>query len=395
MPGAEPDHQEQQIPDTHAARIAELASRARDFHRRIAVIDREAETALEGVRGHQAAAVRARRNRAAVETYATYLASHAGPLLDAGRSAVDTLPPAAHTRAWCDLLDSLAASHTEIVRVLGHPAAPGSAAEREQHTAVWPHLAIWADHSSIAVALAGQHHQPEPGLADEERQRWTERAQVARRRGELDLIESWYVADGRRITLAHLVEDDDSTVVVALAGDPDAPGWEVIGHYADEDAARQALPSAVPPGVLRPEAASRFNRPEPAPERPLQELVQEVVEARAAGDASEALLSATQQGYDAGPMVRLQHLLTAAARFSHALDTVQGRQIGARLDALGRQLGFLVSEVHDAAEDLGATVAVLPPHRTPKPPRVPPRPALETTPPPAPPQRTTTPARHP
>lgn len=380
--------------------VAELASRARDFRLRMAVIDRETETALDTVRDrygrtvhhHAAAAARARRNRVAVDTFATYLAVHAGPLLDAARSAVDGLPPAGHTRAWRDLLDSLAASHTEIARVLGRPAAPGSAAERERHTAVWPHLAVWADYGSIAADLAEQHHQSEPGLTDEERQMWTEMAQAAKRRGALDLIESWYVADGRRITLAYLVEDDDSTVV-ALAGDPDAAGWEVIGHYAHEYAAGQALPRAVPPGVLRPDAASRFNRPEPAPERPLQELVQEVVEARAAGDVSEALLSATQQGYDAGPMVRLQHVLSAAAEFSYALDTVQGRQIGARLDVLGRQLDFLTREVHDAAEDLGATVAVLPPHRTPTPPRIRPRPALDTT-PPAPP-RTTAPARRP
>jgi hypothetical protein len=194
------------------------------------------------------------------------------------------------------------------------------------------------------------------------------------------------VTDGRRVTLAYLVEDDDSAVV-ALAGDPDAPGLEVIGHYVNEYAAGQALPQAVPPGVLRPDAAPRSAHPDPAPERPLQELLQEVVEARAAGDVSEALLSATQSGFDAGPMVRLRQLLDAAAEFSYALDIVQGRQIGARFDALGRQLDILVREVHDAAEDLGATVAVLPPHRTPRPPQIRPRPALQTTPPAAPPQR--------
>ncbi|MFE0087664.1 hypothetical protein [Streptomyces sp. NPDC058991] len=365
----------------------------------MAVIDRAAEAALDATRDrygrtvqHDAAAARARRNQAAVEAYAAYLARHADQLLDAARRALDELPRARHVPAWRALLDSLAASHTEIVRVLDRPAAPGSDAEREQHKAVWPHLAFGADHSSIATDLADQHHQPEPQLSCEERQMWTARAQSAQLRGALDLIESWYAADGRPITLAYLVEDDDSTVV-ALAGDPGAPGWEVIRHYEHEYAAGQALPRAVPPGVLRPDAASRFNRPEHAPERPLQELVQEVVEARAAGDVSEVLLNATQQGYGAGPAVRLQHVLSAAAEFAYALDTVQGRQIGARLDVLGRQLDFLAHEVHDAAEDLGATVAVLPPHRAPKPPRIRPRPALGTT-PPAPP-RTTAPARHP
>ncbi|MCP3821394.1 hypothetical protein NLX86_25850 [Streptomyces sp. A3M-1-3] len=366
----------------------------------MAVIDRETESVLDTTRDrygrtvhqHAAAAARARRNQAAVETYATNLAPYVGHLLDTAHSALDELPPARHTTAWRDLLDSLAVSHAEIVRVLDRPAAPGSAAEREQKTAVWPHLAAWADHGSIAADLADQHHQPEPELTDEERQMWTEMAHAAQRRGELDLIESWYAADGRRITLGYLVENDTSTVI-ALTGDPDAPGWEVIGHYAHEYAAGQALPRAVPPGALRSDT-SRFNRPEPAPEVSLQELHQDVVEARAAGDVSETLLTATQPGYDAGPMVRMQELLHTAGQFANALETVQGRQIAARLDALGRQLDFLTREVHEAAEDLGATVAVLPPHRAPKPPRIRPRPALDTT-PPAPPPRTTAPARRP
>ncbi|MFF2567288.1 hypothetical protein [Streptomyces sp. NPDC058084] len=360
----------------------------------MAVIGRETETALDTVRDRcgrtihhdAAAAARARRNQAAVETYATCLAPHGHQLLDTARRALDELPFARHTTAWRDLLDSLAASHIEIVRVLNRPATPGSAAEREQHNGAWPHLAIWADYGSIAAYLADQHHQSKPELTDEERRMWTEKAHAAQARGELELIESWYAADGRRITLAYLVEDDTSTVI-ALAGDPDAPGWEVIGHYDHEYAAGLALPRAVPPGVLRPDV-SRFNRPEPAPEQPLQELLRNVVEGRAAGDVSEALFSATQQGYDAGPMVRLQELLHTAGAFASALETVQGRQVAARLDALGRQLDFLTREVRSAAEDLEATVAVLPPHRAPKPPVVRPRPAVDTT-PPAPPPRTT------
>ncbi|CAL9365171.1 hypothetical protein SUDANB105_00748 [Streptomyces sp. enrichment culture] len=67
----------------------------------------------------------------------------------------------------------------------------------------------------------------------------------------------------------------------------------MIGHYDHEYAAGQALSRAVPPGVLRPDAG-RFNRPVPAPETSLQELLQNV-EARAAGEVSEALLTATQQ----------------------------------------------------------------------------------------------------
>lgn len=137
---------------------------------------------------------------------------------------------------------------------------------------------------------------------------------------------------------------------------------------------------------------SWFNRPAPVPEVSLQELIRDVVEGQTAGDASEALLGAVQRGYDAGPMVRLQELLETSGQFASALETVQGRQIAARLSALGRQIDFLTREVEEAAEDLGATVAVLPPHRTPVL-RVRPRPAVDTA-PPTPPARTSTTARH-
>lgn len=68
---------------------------------------------------------------------------------------------------------------------------------------------------------------------------------------------------------------------------------------------------------------------------------------------------------------------------------MQGRQIAARLSALGWQIEFLVREVEEAAEDLGATVAVLPLHRTPVL-RARPRPAVTTTPPTPPPRSSTT-----
>ncbi|MEU3529097.1 hypothetical protein AB0E62_35465 [Streptomyces sp. NPDC038707] len=275
----------------------------------MAVIDRETDTALDATRDrygrtvhHDAAtAARARRTQAALATYAIHLAEHGQPLLTAARSGLNHLPQAPHTEAWRDLLDALAVSHAEITRALTHPAEAGSAEQRKRHTAVWPHLVFWADYSSVAADLADQHHRPGPELSAEDRRLWTDQAHAARRRGGLEPIESWYAADGRLITLAYLVQDDTSTVI-ALAGDLDAvSGWEVIGHYDDELAAGRALPRAVPSGVLRPDAASRFNRPEPTPERPVQELLQEVVEARTAGEVSEALLAAAQPGYEAGP----------------------------------------------------------------------------------------------
>ncbi|MGW5868259.1 hypothetical protein ACWFRJ_39640 [Streptomyces sp. NPDC055239] len=377
----------------------ELANSARDFRLRMAVIDRQTEVALDLSRDRYgrtlhpdaAAAARTHRDQAAVQAYTTHLAPHADALLGAAHHALDELPPARHLDGWHKVLDGLAASAAEIRRALDRPATPGSPAERAQHAALWPHLAAWADHGFIASNLTDQHdgQRHKAPLSEEEQRRWTEKAQAAQRRGELEPAESWYAADGQPITLAHLVEDDDATLV-ALRGDPDAPGWQVIGHYAHEYEAGQALPAPVPPGVLRADA-SRFHRPELAPEISLQELTQDVIEAQQAGDASNALLSATQRGYGAGPMVRLQELLETSGQFASALETVQGRQIAARLSALGRQIDFLTREVEAAAEDLGATVAVLPPHRTPVL-HIRPRPAVDTT-PPTPPPRATAPAR--
>lgn len=375
-------------PDGSLPVIAELTDGARNFRLRMAVIDRESEVALDmtcdrygrTVHAGAAAAARAHRNRAAVEAYTIHLAPHADALLDAARRALDELTPARHLAGWRAVLEGLADSAAEIRRALDRPAAPGSPSERAQHSALWAHLAAWADHSFIASDLADQkkHHRHKAPLTDGEQRMWTERAQAAQRRGELELTESWYAADGQPITLAHLIEDDDSTLV-ALRGDPDAPGWQVIGHYAHEYEAGKVLPVPVPPGVLRADV-SRFNRPVPVPEVSLQELIRDVVEGRTAGDASEALLGAVQRGYTPGPMVRLLELLETSGQFASALETVQGRQIAARLSALGRQIEFLTREVEEAAEDLGATVAVLPPHRTPVL-RIRPRPAVDTAPP--------------
>ncbi|QKW04215.1 hypothetical protein [Streptomyces sp. NA02536] len=387
-------------PDGPLPTAPELANGPRDFRLRMAVIDRETEAALDMTRDRYgrtvhagaAAAARAHRDKAAVEAYAAHLAPHAEALLDAARLVLDELPPARHLAGWRAVLDGLAVSAAEIRRALDRPAAPGSPAARAQHAALWPHLAAWADHGSIASNLAdqqgGQHHKAP--LTDEEQQMWTKKAQAAQRRGELELTESWYAADGQPITLTYLVEDDDSTVV-ALRGDPDAPGWQVVGHYAHEYGAGKVLPAPVPPGVLRADV-SRFNRPAPVPEVSLQDLIRDVVEGHSAGDASSALLSAVQRGYDAGPMVRLQELLETSGQFASALETVQCRQIAAHLAALSRQIEFLTREVEEAAEDLGATVAVLPPHRTPVL-RTRPRPAVDTT-PPTPPPRASTTARH-
>lgn len=96
----------------------ELADAARDFRLRMAVIDRETESALDMTRDRygrivhasSAAAARAHRDKAAVEAYTTYLAPHADALLDAAHRAIDELPPAQHLAGWRAVLDGLAAS---------------------------------------------------------------------------------------------------------------------------------------------------------------------------------------------------------------------------------------------------------------------------------------------
>ncbi|MFD3959856.1 MULTISPECIES: hypothetical protein [Streptomyces] len=380
---------------------AELSNAASSFRLRMSVIDCATDVALDGTRdrhGHTvhpaaAEAARAHRDQAAVEAYRSHLAPHAEALLDVARLVLDELPPAQHLAGWQAVLDVLHATTAKIRWILERPAAPGSEDERAQQAALWPHLTVWADHGYIASDLADQReggqHQKSP-LTDEERQKWTEMAVAAQRRGELELTESWYAADGQPITIAYLVEVDES-IVVALRGDPGAPGWQVIGHYEHEYEAGKDLPAPVPLGVLRPDL-SRFNRPAPAPEESLQDLLRDVVEGRSAGDASNALLGAVQRGYAAGPMVRLQELVETSAQFASALETVQGQQVAGRLSALGRQIEFLTREVQQAAEDLGATVAVLPPHRTPVA-CVRPRPAVDTS-PPVPPPIAGLPVRH-
>ncbi|AUH40524.1 hypothetical protein [Streptomyces sp. CMB-StM0423] len=82
-----------------------------------------------------------------------------------------------------------------------------------------------------------------------------------------------------------------------------------------------------------------------------------------------------------GPRIAARR--ATASQFAAALQTARGREIAARLAAAGRQLGFLTGEVREAAEDLAATVAVLPPHRTPQP-HLGQRPAVQTTAPAAP-----------
>ncbi|MEV8426531.1 hypothetical protein [Streptomyces niveus] len=306
------------------------------------------------------------RNRDAAAAFTEHLLPHTQVLLAAARSAIDSMPPARHHGAWLLLLDDLDHAATHIHRILGDTPPPGSGAAREQHRALWPYLTAWAEHSTILTNLVGQHRAPAAEFTGDRQTAWTERAQAARERGELEPFESWYDARGRLITLAYLIEDDTSTVLV-LAGDLDQRDWQVLGRHDNEYQAGQSAPPPVPPGVLRPRV-SRYQHRVTAPEVPLQELIHDVNVAGHSGDVAEALFTATDNGPHAtGPLAHLDSLIRTAGQFADALETRQGGRSAVRLHFLAEQLGSLTRELQQTAEELSAAVGVLPPHRAPRP----------------------------
>ena len=97
-----PNHEDDPVPDTPGpSEIREFVAKSDDFRLRMALLDREMETALDpvadrygrSVRPQEAAAIRARRTQRALDGYRLDLANFAGPLLAAARSALDLLPP--------------------------------------------------------------------------------------------------------------------------------------------------------------------------------------------------------------------------------------------------------------------------------------------------------------
>ncbi|GGU55205.1 hypothetical protein GCM10010211_19860 [Streptomyces albospinus] len=314
----------------------------------------------------QAAAVIAQgRRREGAEAFEHHVAPHANTLLTAARSAVDAMPPARHHAAWRELIDDMAHATGQIHRIRSTPTGqPEPDASRVRHLQLWPYVLAWAERSFIISDLAGQHRPTSPPLTREEQQLWTHRAQAGWRRGDLDVDDVWYSADTELITLAHLVEYGEQTVVV-LAGELGSEQMRVLGHYDTVAKAVDASPPPVPAGVLTPDVAP-FAPQAPSAEAPVARLVRQVDEARHTEDVYMALLDAVDDsGFSRGPLPRLVELLDRAAAFTDALETKQGQRSAARLSVLARQLGALREEIESAAEGLGA--GVLPPHRTPRP----------------------------
>lgn len=233
---------------------------------------------------------------------------------------------------------------------------------------MWPLLVMWAEHTGTACDLADQHRAPAAAaLSGDELREWTEMARAARTSGRLDPYESWYDANQRLITIAVLQHEDETYTAVALAGDPDSPDVQVLGHYWDELEAIDARPPPVPAGVLHPDA-SRDAESVHAPEVSFQVLIQEVREARRASDVAEAIETvADRYGTGRGQLVRLEEFVSICAQFAQALGTQHAQRVAGRLSALASQFGALTAELREAGEDRGSTVAVLPPHRTPLP----------------------------
>lgn len=366
-----------------------MAARVRGYAVRFAVIHLKCENALDTLRSRNGAitdtpaatAARAERNRDAAAAFEEHLLPHTQVLVSTARSAIDGMPPARHHGAWLLLLDDLDHAATQIHRILTDTPPPGRRAAREQHRALWPYLSVWAEHATILTNLVGQYRTPAPEFTGEQQNAWNERAQTAHERDELEPFESWYDARGRVITLAYLIEDDASTVLV-LAGDLDQPGWQVLGRHDNEYQAGQSAAPPVPPGVLRPRA-SRYQQHITAPEVSLQELIHDVNVAQHSGDVAEALLTAIDDTTGTpGPLASLGQLIRTAGEFADALETRQGRNVAVRLNFVAGQLGSLTRELHQTAEELSAAVGVLPPHRAPHP-RLLTIPAAPTTTPPS------------
>ncbi|MEU1073543.1 MULTISPECIES: hypothetical protein [unclassified Streptomyces] len=328
------------------------------------------------------AAIARGQRQEGVEAFERHILPHAETLLAAARSAVDAMPPARHHAAWHELIDDLVHATGQIHRIRSAPTGqPHADAPSVRHLQQWPYVLAWAERSFIISDLAEQHRPAGPPLTGEEQQLWTDMAQAAWRRGDLDADDVWYSADNELITVAHLVEDGEPTVVV-LAGELGSEQMRVLGHYDTVNKAVQASPPAVPAGILNRDFAPFAPQP-PAAEVSVVKLVRQVDEARHTGDVSMALLDAVDtSGRSRGPLPRLTELLDRAASFADALETKQGQRSAARLSVLARQLDALREEIESVAESLGA--GVLPPHRTPHPLfHLPPPPPAPTPTPPA------------
>lgn len=304
------------------------------------------------------------RNRRVADAFTTQLLPYTADLLRVARSNLDSMPPARHHSGWRLLLDDVDHA-TDRIRHLLTPGPAHAGGQVRAAAQLWPYLTTWAEHSLIVRDLAGQHGAAAvPVLPAAEQKRLTALALAARDRGELEPLESWYDAAGRRITLACWTEHGDSTVL-ALAEEADA-GLTALGWHATKYEALRATPPPVPAGVLRPDAPWRTEQPQP--DTDVGTLIQDVITSAHTGDVSRSIAAAVDASdHQRGPLPQLAEFLRTCAEFADALDSDESQKIAARLTVLAAQADTLTRELAAAGEDLGAQVAVLPPYRVPRP----------------------------
>ncbi|WP_225847279.1 hypothetical protein [Streptomyces sp. HPF1205] len=323
------------------------------------------------------------RNRQVADAFTTRLLPHTGDLLDLARSGLAMMPPAPHHAAWRLLLDDLDHATDRIHHHLKTDVVGRGGDRCRADAQVWPYLTTWAEHALTVRDLAAQHRAAHiPVLLAAEQERLTALALDARTCGQLEPFESWYDAAGRRITLAYLIEDDDSTILV-LAGDVAGEQMTVLGQYDNEYGAGRCSPPPVPTGVLRPDAPWGPERA--VPDSDLGVLIQGVIDSHHSGDVAAAIAAAVEtDSRDRGPLPMLDDFLRVCAEFADALDTPQGHKTATRLNVLAAHVHAITRELRAAGEELGKHVAVLPPQRVPHPRHIPapPGPAPDTALPP-------------
>ncbi|AKH83908.1 hypothetical protein AA958_18810 [Streptomyces sp. CNQ-509] len=294
---------------------------------------------------------------------------HTAGFIDQARTALDMMPPANHLDDWRLLLDDLEHAATECRRILDiEPVASDEKARRAQDAALWPYVTTWAEHGYLVDSLINQLHPvaPAPVPSDTEQRRLTQQVHDARSHGRLDIVRTWWDTAGRLISLVRI---EGRNPLLALAGDLDSPGLEILGRFDDEDEAIGACPPAAPAGVLRPDVSSADTIP------PIQTtvpgLTRWVIEARVGVDVGIALLAVTHPEDAALPAVRT--LLDTAREYAAATQTRQGAHLAARLEGLSSRLHALGRELHQVGHEMMNANAVLPPHRTPQPRHLPPQ----------------------
>ncbi|MEU8617334.1 hypothetical protein [Streptomyces sp. NPDC048623] len=319
----------------------------------------------------------AEQHRQQEAEFATLL-PHAGLLIDRARAALEFQPPARHVSGWSLLVDDLeAAADLARRRLAGETSVDRATIRQCQVT--------WARRARLLRDLAVQDAPPPPGpeLPAAEEARWTAHAHDVRRRHMMYLYESRYDAAGRQLTVIGVPDLDEpiEDCALVIAGDVDSATMRVLGRYDTYDQALAALPPAVQPGVLH--SRGRFPR-SPGTLPALADLIDDVADAAQSQTVAEVLSHVVSDGAAPRHLSQLSDLLGECADFALATETVAGRDLSVRLRGLLVQTDLLDRQLRQALTAFEDTIAVLPPHRTPQPRHIKPRPAVRAAPPPPP-----------